>query len=111
MGAGHQGWALIVSGLVQLSMRQCGREILRDSDMQAATLGEEIEPGENYSNLQRGDLIFWRGHVAIHKGTGPPCAHIIHASGHTMSVAAEPLAPALERIEYLYEKPIGFRRP
>ncbi len=108
---GSSGLGIDCSGLVQLSMRQCGREILRDSDMQAATLGEEIDPGENYNNLQRGDLIFWRGHVAIHKGTVHRVSHIIHASGHTMSVAAEPLAPALERIEYLYEKPIGFRRP
>ena len=108
---GSSGLGIDCSGLVQLSMRQCGREILRDSDMQAATLGEEIDPGENYSNLQRGDLIFWRGHAAIHKGTVHGVPHIIHASGHTMSVAAEPLVPALERIEYLYEKPIGFRRP
>ncbi len=108
---GSSGLGIDCSGLVQLSMRQCVREILRDSDMQASTLGEEIEPGENYSNLQRGDLIFWRGHVAIHKGSVHRVPHIIHASGHTMSVAAEPLVPALERIEYLYEKPIGFRRP
>ena len=108
---GSSGLGIDCSGLVQLSMRQCGREILRDSDMQAATLGEEIDPSENYCNLQRGDLIFWRGHMAIHKGTVHHVPHIIHASGHTMSVAAEPLVPALERIEYLYEKPIGFRRP
>lgn len=108
---GASGFGIDCSGLIQLAMRMCGKEVLRDSDMQAATIGVEIDPGKNLENLQRGDLIFWRGHVAIHKGTVHKIPHIIHASGHTMNVAVEPIHEALERIEYLYEKPIGFRRP
>ena len=108
---GSSGFGIDCSGLIQLSMRMCGREVLRDSDMQAATIGKEIDPGDNLQNLQRGDLIFWRGHAAVHKGTVHNTAQIIHASGHTMTVASESIHEALERIEYLYEKPIGFRRP
>ncbi|MCF6321139.1 MAG: NlpC/P60 family protein [Rhizobiaceae bacterium] len=108
---GSSAFGVDCSGLVQLAMRMCAHEVLRDSDMQAATIGEEIEPGNKLENLQRGDLIFWRGHIAIHKGTIHKTPHIVHASGHTMSVAIEPLHEAIERIAYLYEKPIGFRRP
>ena len=108
---GASGAGIDCSSLVQLSMRMCGREVLRDADLQGATIGEEIDSGDNFANLQRGDLIFWRGHVAIHKGSIHKVPQLIHSSGHTMSVAIEPLQEALERITYLYEKPIGFRRP
>ena len=53
------------SGLVQLSMRMAGRSVLRDTDMQAETIGEPLDPGSDFSNLRRGDLVFWKGHVAI----------------------------------------------
>ena len=36
---------------------------------------------------------------------------LIHASGHTMTVAREPLRQAIDRIGYLYGGPTGFRRP
>lgn len=108
---GASGFGLDCSSLIQLAMRLCGTNILRDSDMQGATLGEVIEPGEGFENLQRGDLIFWRAHVAVHKGTIHRVPHIIHANGHTMDVVVEPLREAIERIGYLYEMPIGFRRP
>jgi len=104
---GNSGFGIDCSGLIQLSMRMCNRKSLRDSDMLAATLGEPIEPGEDYRNLQRGDLIFWRGHAAIAQGGGM----MLHSSGHTMSVVSEPLKDAIERIAYIYERPIGFKRP
>jgi len=108
---GSSALGIDCSSLVQLSMRMCGKQVLRDSEMQAATIGSELEPGENLQNLQRGDLIFWRGHVAVHQGIVEGVPFIIHSSGHTMNVAAEPMHPAIERIAYLYENPIGYRRP
>ena len=36
---------------------------------------------------------------------------LIHANGHSMMVSREPLREAVERIGYLYGRPIGFRRP
>ncbi|MEO0326971.1 MAG: NlpC/P60 family protein [Pseudomonadota bacterium] len=110
--AGTSAFGIDCSGLVKLTMMMCGRNVLRDSDMQAATLGEEIDPGKQYENLQRGDLVFWRGHVGICQGKNRDgIMMIVHANGHTMSVASEPLSGAIERIAYLYEDPIGVRRP
>ncbi|PWU75272.1 peptidase P60 [Ochrobactrum sp. POC9] len=104
---GTSGFGIDCSGIVQLCMWVAGRKVLRDSDMQQNTLGEIIEPDATYSNLKRGDLVFWKGHVAI-------CASpdmLIHASGHTMTVTLEPLQDAIKRIAYLYDLPTLIRRP
>lgn len=110
--AGTSAFGLDCSGLIKLAMFMCGHDVLRDSDMQAASIGEEIDPGPNFERVERGDLVFWRGHVAICQGrSGEGQQRIIHANGHTMDVASEPLQSAMERIAYLYERPIGVRRP
>jgi cell wall-associated NlpC family hydrolase len=100
---GASAFGIDCSGLVQLCFAMCGIKVLRDTDMQAATIGSPISKAE----LKRGDLIFWKGHVAIYRGDGS----IIHANGHTMSVAIEALDEAIARIGYLYGKPTGFVRP
>lgn len=104
---GVSAFGIDCSGLVQISMRMAGRAVLRDSDQQAATLGEPFDPGADLSGLRRGDLVFWKGHVGIMIDG----ATLIHANGHTMNVALEPLAAAVERIGYLYAMPTLFRRP
>ncbi|RWE86763.1 NlpC/P60 family protein [Mesorhizobium sp.] len=104
---GASGFGIDCSGLVQLAMHMAGRQVLRDSDMQAATIGEALEPGPNFAGLRRGDLVFWKGHVAIM--TDPET--MIHANGHTMLVSREGLREAVARIGYLYGGPTGFRRP
>lgn len=103
---GTSGFGIDCSGLVQLALRDAGYDVVRDSDMQAEGLGTSIDAGENFSNLRRGDLVFWPGHVAI------MCSPdmMIHASGHTMTVTYEPLSDAITRIAYLYDQPSGFRR-
>lgn len=100
---GASAFGIDCSGLVQLSQRMAGRTVLRDTDMQAASLGEAIVEDQ----LRRGDLVFWKGHVAI--VTGPDA--IIHASGAAMTVVREPLSQAVERIARLYGRPTAFRRP
>ncbi len=104
---GASGFGIDCSGLVQLAMRMAGRDVLRDSDMQAAGLGEPLDPGANHAGLERGDLVFWKGHVAIMTDS----RNMIHANGHTMTVAREGLREAIDRIGYLYGTPTGFRRP
>lgn len=104
---GTSGFGIDCSGLVQLSMWVAGREVLRDSDMQENSLGDIVEPDANYSNLQRGDLVFWKGHVAICEAPDM----LLHASGHTMTVTLEPLKDAIKRIAYLYDLPTLIRRP
>jgi cell wall-associated NlpC family hydrolase len=100
---GRSGFGIDCSGLVQLAMAMVGKAAPRDTDMQAAGLGESIER----EALRRGDLAFWKGHVAIMEDPET----IIHANGHTMTVARENFAAAVERIGWLYERPTGFRRP
>lgn len=86
------------SGLVQQAMTACGRFAPRDSDQQRDAFSE-IGQGE----LTRGDLAFWPGHVAILIDED----RIIHANGHHMQTAIEPLVEACARIE----TPAAFRRP
>jgi cell wall-associated NlpC family hydrolase len=104
---GASAFGIDCSGLVQLSMRACGRAVPRDTDMQAAGLGELLAVGDDLAGLRRGDLVFWKGHVAIMLDG----ERIIHANGRTMMVNSEPLAEAVERIAGLYGRPTAFRRP
>lgn len=100
---GRSGFGLDCSGLVQLSMMMAGRKVLRDTDMQRASIGTEIGRDE----LRRGDLVFWKGHVAIMTDAET----MIHASGFTMDVSHEGLEAAIRRIEPMYGSPLIYRRP
>lgn len=100
---GKSGFGIDCSGLVQLAMRLAGHDAPRDSDMQASGLGKPIER----QDLRRGDLVFWKGHVAIMEDE----TSMIHANGNTMTVARETLEAAIERIGWLYGAPTGYRRP
>lgn len=85
---GRTSLGLDCSGLVQQALYATGRDCPRDSDQQAA-LGTAIDPGQ----LRRGDLVFWRGHVAVMIND----TDIVHANGNRMAVTIEPLAEAIER--------------
>ncbi|MFN3766666.1 MAG: C40 family peptidase [Aliihoeflea sp.] len=104
---GVSGFGIDCSGLVQLSMAMAGIPVLRDTDMQAASIGAALDIGTELAGLRRGDLVFWKGHVAIMLDP----ASMIHASGHTMCVTREKLSDAVARIGNLYGGPTGFRRP
>lgn len=104
---GASAFGIDCSGLVQLSMRMAGKRVLRDTDMQAESIGEPLQPGPGFSGLRRGDLVFWKGHVAIMTDA----ENAIHANGHTMLVSRERLSDAVQRIGYLYGGPTGFSRP
>jgi cell wall-associated NlpC family hydrolase len=82
------------SGLVQTSMHAAGLTCPRDSDMQLAELGTAVEVRSDLAGLQRGDLVFWKGHVGI--VTDP--VTLLHANAHHMAVTAEPLRGAVDRI-------------
>ena len=101
---GKSAFGIDCSGLVQLSLRMAGHSAPRDTDMQAAALGQ---PLHNDETLQRGDLVLWKGHVAIMLDAN----EVIHASGHAMMVVRESLQDAIARIEPFYGRPTGFRRP
>lgn len=82
------------SGLVQLSLQAAGRSCPRDSDMQRDQLGRALDAGEA-KHLERGDLIFWKGHVAIVRDA----ATLVHANAYHMATAIEGTAEAIARIK------------
>ncbi|GIT86413.1 NlpC/P60 family protein [Roseobacter sp. OBYS 0001] len=89
-GNAHLG--IDCSGLVQAACLACGIACPGDSDQQEKQLGVTLPPG---SALQRNDVIFWKGHVALvlDKDT------LIHANAGHMLVTTEPITDALARIE------------
>jgi Bacterial dipeptidyl-peptidase Sh3 domain/NlpC/P60 family len=91
---GKSSLGIDCSGLVQVSLAAAGITCLRDSDMQEKALGRELDPKEP-QRLKRGDLIFWKGHVAIARDAGT----IVHANAHHMTTTIEPTAEAIARIK------------
>jgi hypothetical protein len=101
---GNSAFGIDCSGLVQAACLACGIPCPGDSDLQAAGLGAAVTDG---SAPRRGDLLFWKGHVAW--VTGPDT--ILHANGYHMAVAYEGLAEAVARIEAQGGGPVtGHRR-
>ena len=95
---GKESLGLDCSGLIQSAMQAAGIAIPRDSGPQEAWAKKHwtrVEPAEDFSGLQRGDLIFWPGHV----GVMSDAETLLHANGHHMATVAEPLARAAKRIE------------
>ncbi|MGU3464999.1 C40 family peptidase [Methylobacterium sp. C33D] len=94
---GRTSLGLDCSGLVQLCLDAAGLPCPRDADMQEQALGQALpfDPARpDRAGLRRGDLVFWRGHVGLMADPET----LIHANGHHMAVAAEPLAEAVARI-------------
>jgi cell wall-associated NlpC family hydrolase len=87
---GKTSLGLDCSGLVQVALAACGAACPRDSDMQEAALGAAVAGGPP----RRGDLMFWKGHVAIVRDE----ATLVHANAFHMAVAIEPIAAAIARI-------------
>lgn len=99
---GRESLGLDCSGLVQQALYACARACPRDTDMQRAFFRQIVE-----SDRKRGDLVFWKGHVAIL--LDPDI--ILHANAHHMATAVEPLSEAIARIEAAGTgAPLGYRR-
>lgn len=91
---GKTSLGLDCSGLLQVSLDAAGIAAPRDTDMQEKALGTPLEVKADYSGLQRGDLVFWKGHVGIMQDA----TRLLHANGHHMLVVSESLAEAVQRI-------------
>jgi cell wall-associated NlpC family hydrolase len=91
---GKSSFGIDCSGLVQLSLNAAGTGCPRDSDMQQDGLGRALDPTES-GKLQRGDLIFWKGHVAIARDAET----IVHANAHHMATVVENTREAIARIK------------
>jgi cell wall-associated NlpC family hydrolase len=82
---GRGGEGIDCSGLVQRSLSAARIVAPRDSDQQMSSLGSEVPEGEP---LQRGDIIFFSGHVGMmHDAT-----NLLHATRHHGKVVIEPLS-------------------
>jgi cell wall-associated NlpC family hydrolase len=91
---GKSNLGIDCSGLVQVSLNAAGTGCPRDSDMQQDGLGRELNTAES-KRLQRGDLIFWKGHVAIARDAQT----IVHANAHHMATVIENTKDAIARIK------------
>ncbi len=91
---GKSSFGIDCSGLVQVSLNAAGMGCPRDSDMQQDALGRALDPAKP-EKLQRGDLIFWKGHVAIARDANT----IVHANAHHMATVIENTKDAIARVK------------
>ncbi len=79
------------SGLIAEAFSACGFEVPADSDLQRDHFGTHLPLD---SAPQRGDLMFWKGHVGIMVDEDV----MLHANAHHMACRYEPLEQAKLRI-------------
>jgi cell wall-associated NlpC family hydrolase len=91
---GKSSLGIDCSGLVQVSLSAAGTGCPRDSDMQQDGLGRALNAAQ-MMKLQRGDLIFWKGHVAIVRDADT----MVHANAHHMATVIEETREAIARIK------------
>jgi cell wall-associated NlpC family hydrolase len=108
---GRTSLGLDCSALVQLSLTAAGIACPRDTDMQEEEVGETVagiveEDGTFKGGLDRGDLLFWKGHVAIAQSSD----WLVHASGYQMETVIEPVRHAIERIGQSWGAPRRVKR-
>lgn len=101
--AGRDSLGIDCSGLVQAALLRSGVRCPRDSDMQEATLGQRLDSG---AKLQRGDLVFWRGHVGIMIDAD----RLLHANATHMRTVIEPFDEAVARIAAAHGEVTSIRR-
>jgi cell wall-associated NlpC family hydrolase len=87
---GRSSMGIDCSGLVQNALLLAGVNAPRDTDLQQAALGRPLKAGEA---LERGDLIFWKGHVGVMRDA----RLLLHANAAHMLVTSEPLDEVRER--------------
>ena len=92
---GGKSWLGIdCSGLAQLALNEAGFAAPRDTDMLFAEFATPLDRACFPEGLQRGDLIFWKGHVGLMQCE----TRILHANGHHMMVVSESLDEVVARI-------------
>jgi cell wall-associated NlpC family hydrolase len=102
---GKSSFGIDCSGLVQISLNAAGTGCPRDSDMQQDGLGRILGLAES-ANPQRGDLIFWNGHVAIVRDAET----IVHANAYHMATVIESTRDAIARIKAAGSEILAIKR-
>ena len=93
----NSSFGIDCSGLIQAGLMAISISAPGDSDLQQAYF-----PAAPDNQYQRGDLLFWKGHVAM--VTDPET--LIHANAFHMAVAHEPIFEAIARIEAQGDGPV-----
>jgi cell wall-associated NlpC family hydrolase len=73
--------------------------------MQQASLGQMLDQSE-WTTLKRGDLLFWKGHVAIARDADS----IVHANAHHMATVVENAHEAIARIKAAGSELVAIKR-
>lgn len=90
---GKESLGLDCSGLVQTSLEAAGISILRDTDMQESELAARFSTIAADAPRQRGDIVFWSGHVGIMVDE----TRILHANAHYLQTVIEPVSETERR--------------
>lgn len=88
---GKDSSAVDCSGLVQSALETGGVNAPRDADMQEQAVGEAVAAG---APLQRGDLMFWAGHVGVMRSP----TELLHANAFHMQTVIEPINEMIARV-------------
>ena len=102
---GKSSLGIDCSGLVQVALTAAGTGCPRDSDMQQDGLGRALDAPET-KQLRRGDLVFWKGHVAIVRDAST----IVHANAHHMATVIENTNEAIARIKAAGSEVLAIKR-
>lgn len=100
---GRGGGGIDCSGLVQRALAAAGIAAPRDSDMQQAALGTKLADD---AALQRGDLVFFPGHVGIMVDA----VQLLHATRFHGKTVIEPLADVTARMAAKHDVAITARK-
>ncbi len=105
---GRTSIGLDCSAFVQLTYASCGLSVPRDTDMQESVLDEVDDWSGGAEDLLPGDLLFWKGHVAIWLGQD----RLMHANATHMAVTPGPLRDIIDHIKQATGEPVSsVRRP
>ncbi len=102
-GRSYEG--LDCSALVQLSIFMAGYRVLRDSSMQAQSVGRCLV---NDEQAERGDIAFFQGHVGFMLDQD----NLLHANATHMAVTIDPVVDVIEWVARDTDKEpfLGYRR-
>ncbi len=100
---GNSRFGIDCSGLVQAGLLACGIPCPGDSGDQEKVVGTALP---ETAMPQRGDLLFWKGHVAWVSGRNM----LLHANAHHMAVVNEPMDQAIARILAQGDGPVTARK-
>jgi hypothetical protein len=102
-GRSYEG--LDCSALVQLSIFMAGYRVLRDSGLQAQSVGRYLARDEQ---VRRGDIAFFQGHVGFMLDRD----NLLHANATHMAVTIDPVVDVVEWVAEDTDKEpfLGYRR-